>query len=399
MKSKNTTVSYSWEEICRYLISHKPEWIKEARSASASALLYWWSSHSGHYLQYCDLNLGGCRQAVFVSGFRGLYTVHGGKTGEYRFYADPELAAQEAMNRIACQGRNPVKTVFADFCRLSVEDAGNLNRKVAGPCDIVMNSPGLVDFNCENRLNTDDILVIVRADGDRLFGDVLEDKENEGGATGADLSQSWYEKLKPVFNRAMNTVRQHTDDYDTYQIRNTFSVLENEIVRRRAEVIRARPQGKLTPNWKIEDDLKRHFATLDRFFAHLWSKNLSDERAVVPAYKLLLWQGTVYHLTNPGRWQEESRRLLKMLEAGGFTVKSLSEIRSGWPPDAVNWICSNTDWRTFADCDEETRRILDDAAKFLFSLETFLEPDVISEVCGQRCWEEIQDDPDVWFGG
>lgn len=197
----------------------------------------------------------------------------------------------------------------------------------------------------------------------------------------------------------MNTVRQHTDDYDTYQIRNTFSVLEDEIVRRRAEVIRARAPGKFIPNREIEKDLKSNFATLDRFFAHLWSKDLSAERAVVPAYKLLLWQGTVYHLTNPSRGQQESRRLLKMLEAGGFTVKLVGERRTHWPPDAVNWICSNTDWRTFADCDEETRRILDDAAKFLTSVETFLEPEVISEVCAHRCWEEIQDDPDVWFGG
>ena len=129
------TGDYTWDDICRFLVSHHPEWIAEAGASDSESLFAWWTGQCQRHCRFSD-DESACAPTE-VWGARGLYYIASDELGEDGVYVDPEWARDAAETFVSDSDEwAPVREDFLPFSSLSEEDLANLRNRIPGPCEV-----------------------------------------------------------------------------------------------------------------------------------------------------------------------------------------------------------------------------------------------------------------------
>jgi hypothetical protein len=126
------TGDYTWDDICRFLLSHHPEWIAEAGACDSESLFAWWTRQCELYCRFSD-DESACAPTE-VWGARGLYYIASGELGEDGVYVDSQWARDAAETFVSDSDEwAPVREDFLPFVSLSNADLANLKNRISGP--------------------------------------------------------------------------------------------------------------------------------------------------------------------------------------------------------------------------------------------------------------------------
>lgn len=128
--------AYELEDICRYLIANKPEWITDDTPTDIDDWHDWFVDETEPYMCWSmetDYDTFGAE----ICGWNGIYVLYMGDEGYFGPFLNPDDAVREA-EEMGCYEDNEyyehvTVSQIKDFDRLSDEDIDLVKNEVEGP--------------------------------------------------------------------------------------------------------------------------------------------------------------------------------------------------------------------------------------------------------------------------